>query len=295
MDFQERPLAFYYSWQDVPDAMIPNIMAEFSWNGVENLVFSHSWITRILSEPQLSSILTRHARAQHVNLIEVHAPWGQAFDLCCPDRGRRATLIADHKRAMAYCADSGCKTYTVHIGAYESVFYHTPNAVLRPFAVDTLEQLLPTAEQLNLVIAVENSYERSNTPDEVLYYVNHFNSPWIQCCFDAGHAHLMAPAPGKERAKYFEEMDWAWGDKIEEYSDALEHLAPHIATCHLHDNDGYSDAHLLPGRGTIDWKSLIGKLKKCPRLLSMQTEVTTSGGLSIGQLVRTFRELMDRV
>ena len=113
------------------------------------------------------------------------------------------------------------------------------------------------------------------------------------CCFDAGHAHLMAPAPGKRRSGYFVEMDWAWGNKIEEYPNAYERLAPHIVTCHLHDNDGYSDAHELPGTGTIDWKTLIPKLKKSPRLISMQTEVRTiPAALPVGKLCDTFRKLM---
>ena len=293
MQKKSFPLAYYYSWEHVPDSMIPNIMAEFSWHGAKNLVFSHIWATRILGEPQFSSRLTRMARNAGLNIVEIHAPLGQAYDLCCPDRGRRASLIEDHKRSMAYAADSGCKTYTIHIGAYESVFYKTPNQVLRPFALDTLEKLLPEAEKLGIVVAVENSYERSNTPDEVAFYVEHFRSEYIGCCFDVGHAHLMAPAPGKLRSRYFAEMDWAWGKKIETYANAYERLAPHIVTCHLHDNDGYSDAHNLPGTGTIQWKTLIPKLKKSPRLISMQTEVrTVPTALTIAGLCDTFQNLM---
>ena len=201
-------------------------------------------------------------------------------------------MIDDHKRAMNYCAESGCKTYTVHMGAFESVFYQTPNDVLRPLVLDSLENLLPLAEKLDLVIALENSYERSNTPVEVAYYIEHFNSPFIQCCLDVGHANLMAPAPGKKREKYFQEMDWAWGEKIDEYEGAYQRLAPYIVTCHLHDNDGYSDAHRLPGEGTIDWADLIPKIKRCPHLISMQTEVTTTG-IAIGKLVETFNKIMQ--
>ena len=100
--------------------------------------------------------------------------------------------------------------------------------------------------------------------------------------------------PGKRRERYFDEIDAAWGDHIEEYSGALERMAPHIVTCHLHDNDGYSDAHQLPGTGTIDWADLIPKIKKLPRLISMQTEVSTvPAGLPVAKLVRTFRDLIE--
>ena len=201
------PLAFFYSWQHVTDSMIPNIMAEFKWHGVDNLVFTDYLLRRVVDEVRFWSLLHRHAVLQGINLIEAHGLLGQGNDLCCPEKGRRSGMIEDHKRAMNYCAESGCKTYTVHIGAYESVFYKTPNEVLRPLVLDALENLLPTAEKLDLVIAVENSYERSNTPDEVAFYIEHFNSPYIQCCLDVGHAHLMAPAPDKKRDKYFPEMD----------------------------------------------------------------------------------------
>ena len=284
------PLAYYYSWQNVPDNMILNIMTEFKDNGVDHLVFSHHWITRILQEPLLYTNLKRYAYQLKMQIIEVHAPWGQCYDLACIDKARRPYLIADHKKAMAYAAESGCRTYTMHIGAYESVFYKTPNEELRKYAVDTLEQLLPEAEKLDLILAVENSYERSNTPDEAAYYIEYFNSPFIGCCFDVGHANLMSPFPGKQREKYFDEMDLAWGETVEEYSGAYEKLAPYIVTCHLHDNNGYADSHQLPGTGIINWKELIANLRKCPRLLSMQTETGTDG-LSIRKLTDTFRSI----
>ena len=292
MSEKKVPLAFAYSWGLVPDSMIPNVMAEFKWHGVDDLVFGSVLITRVINEPRFWSVLHRHAVNQGVNLIAVHAPWGQGYDLCCPEKGRRPGMIEDHKRAMNYCAESGCRTYTVHMGAYESVFYHTPNSELRPLVVNTLENLLPTAEKLGLVIALENSYERSHTPDEVIWYIQQFDSPFIKCCFDVGHAHLMAPFPGKKREKYFGEMDAAWGPVVEEYEGAYENLAPYIVTCHLHDNDGYSDAHRLPGEGTVDWKTLIPAIRRCPELISMQTEVIITPGLSIGKLVSAFRKIM---
>ena len=291
MSEKKIPLAYCYSWGNVPDSMIANIMAEFKWHGVNDLVFGHTLLNRVIDEPRFWSLLHRVAVKQGINLIEAHGLLGQGYDLCCPEKGRRARMIDDHKRAMNYCAESGGKTYTVHIGAFESVFYQTPNDVLRPLVLNTLENLVYTAEKLDMVIAVENSYERSNTPDEVAYYIEYFNSPYIQCCFDVGHAHLMAPAPGKVREKYFSDMDLAWGEHIDEYEGAYQRLAPYIVTCHLHDNDGYSDAHILPGKGNIDWADLIPKIKRCPNLISMQTEVTTNG-LAIGTLVDTFNNIM---
>ena len=289
------PLAYYYSWHLVPDVMIPNVMAAFREQGVKNLVFCNSWLERILKDMRFWRVISRAAKNANLDLVEAHAPYGQGFDLCCPERGRRPAMIEEHKRAMNYCADSGCRTYTLHVGAFESVFYRTPNEELRHFVLDSLEKLLPEAEKLGLILAVENAYERSNTPEEVSSFVEHFDSPYLGCCLDVGHAHIMEPFPGKRRELYFGEMDDAWGEKIDEYSGALERMAPHIVTCHLHDNDGYGDAHKLPGRGTIDWAKLMPKVKALPRLVSMQTEVQTiPGGLTAAKLVAAFRNLVEK-
>ena len=107
---KENSLFYYYSWQYVPDVMIPNIFAEFKANGVEHLVFSHIWATRLLREPSFFAPLMTMARKAGIRLGAVHAPWGAAFDLNCSDTARRKGLIEDHKTAMAYAADAGCRT-----------------------------------------------------------------------------------------------------------------------------------------------------------------------------------------
>ena len=58
----------------------------------KTLVFSHILAIRILREPQLSSRLARMARHAGLNLVEIHAPLGQAYDLCDPDRNTGVLL-----------------------------------------------------------------------------------------------------------------------------------------------------------------------------------------------------------
>ena len=69
----------------------------------------------------------------------------------------------------------------------------------------------------------------------------------------------------------------------------LEIMKQDIVTCHLHDNDGYSDQHFLPGKGTINWEKLIRDLSACPRILSMQAEVSMATDVvPIRKLCTTF-------
>ena len=198
------PFAHFYSWNKINDEMLPNIMSEFRWNGVKDLVFGNILMTRVLHDPAFFGTLRYHSHNQKINLIETHAPYGQSYDLSCPDRGRFASLLDDHIKCMGYSVDCGSMTYTIHIGAWESVIYQTPNDEIRPHVIAKLEKLVPAAEKLGIIIAVENSFERSNTPDEVLYYINYFKSPYLQCCYDAGHANIMSPAPGKTTDQYSE-------------------------------------------------------------------------------------------
>jgi sugar phosphate isomerase/epimerase len=56
---------------------------------------------------------------------------------------------------------------------------------------------------------------------------------------DVGHAHLAGGAP-----------------------EAIELLAGHLLTTHVHDNAGHSDDHLVPFAGTIDWPATAAALVK---------------------------------
>ena len=291
MDKKNVMFAYFYAWELVPDNMILQIMREFKDNGADDLVLTSHLLIRMLRDPMFFTTLRKYAYDLQMNFTEPHAPWGQCYDLCCIDRARRENLIKDQILGMRYAAEFGAKTYTMHIGAYESVFFKTPNSELRKNVLDSLEKLIPEAEKLGLVIAVENSYERSNTAGEAVYYASYFDTPAIGCCFDAGHAHMMEPA-GKVREKYFVEMDYAWGEEIEFFPDSLGKMMPYIVTCHLHDNNGYADSHALPGTGTIAWKELFERLQQAPRLISMLSEVYMgANGPSIRKVVDTFNKL----
>ena len=138
---------------------------------------------------------------------------------------------------------------------------------------------------------MENSFEPTNTADEVLYYIEKFPSPSVGVCYDAGHANIMSGA-GKDPAAYREDLLIPWNGKIVFENRTLEKLAPHIVTCHLHDNNGYSDQHDLPGTGTVCWESLIRRLSECPRILSMQSEVSAvSRRIPVRRLCAAFDSL----
>ncbi|MCI5778346.1 MAG: sugar phosphate isomerase/epimerase [Lentisphaeria bacterium] len=284
----------FYPFEHVDERLLPSIFAEFRDNGVENLVFTDSFSTRLLKSPEFFQRLKAACHDVGVRLREMHAPFGECYDLACESSARRPGLFRDHLTCMRYAAETGSRTYTIHVGAWDSVYLHKPNELIRPLVLEALEQLIPEAEKLDLILALENAFERSNAPTEVMYYVNTVGNAHVGCCFDSGHANVMAARPGKTQEQYGPHMlHTVWQEHIEFCTDAFELMAPAMVTCHLHDNDGFSDQHRMPGDGTVDWADLSEKLRKyAPRLRSIQSEVNTvSRGYSIRALCGKFREI----
>jgi sugar phosphate isomerase/epimerase len=252
------------------------------------------------------AFLHQLCKDMEVEFSSVHALCGKGYDLNYTNLAARDGMLSDHIKAMEIAASFGCKTYTVHVGAAEYCYDHVPLEVLRPLAIDGVEKLLPTAEKLGMIIAVENSQEPSNTAAEVMKIVNYFNNhPNVGACYDTGHANMLASAPGKTSDQYEPYVAVCWWDGGIVYEDkALELMQDQVVTCHIHDNNGLGDLHGMPFDGTINWDELMPKLFACPRMIDFQTEVcmdygqnwagkllAPTGGYSIRKLTDTFRKL----
>lgn len=285
--------SYYFDWHHCPDQLLNSEFAQCRDLGIKKLVFVDKWIERLLQEPKFAAVLKLAAQSGNISFGDMHAPFGECFDLAAAGCERRNDMIKDHIRALGYASDFGCRTYTIHIGAFDSVFFATPNDDIRKLAVDSLEKLIPYAEKYDIAIAVENAFECSNTPHEVMYYVNYFNHRLVGCCFDNGHANIMAATPGKDRNLYSSYMrNTVWGGEVELCDNAFELMAPRIFTCHLHDNNGYSDQHSVPGNGNVNWEELAEKLlNHAPQLISLQTEAKVfAEGLSFSEIVKRYRK-----
>jgi sugar phosphate isomerase/epimerase len=294
MNSKNLVFSHYADWQSVPDNILKSMLSEAKELGVENLVFVDQWITRILRNPEDMGFF--RLALKNFDFTDMHAPYGECYDLACADNGRREDMIRDHIRAMGYASDFGCRTYTIHIGAYDSVFFHKSNSEIRPLALEALEKLIPHAEKYGVVIAVENAFERSNTPDEVMYYVDYVKHPNVGCCFDSGHALVMDTYPDK--GAYSDYMtDMVWSGKVENYTNAFEKMASAMVTCHLHDNDGFSDQHLPPESGIEKWSMLAEKiLTSAPRLISVQSEATVfKNDFALADVVKRYRKIFPEL
>ncbi len=289
-------ISHFFPWQFVDDNLLDSLFGEFADNGGEALTAVTVWSNRILGDPGFAAVLRQKLAAHRLVMQDAHAPWSLPWDLDILDDARRPHMIAGHRLCMSMLADLGVRTYTVHIGAapnYTNGGVHTDD--LRARSYQTLDALLPTAEKLGMIIAVENSFEPSNTPEEVAGCIHRYNSPYIACCLDIGHAHVMdAEAPRAAETINVNIREKAWNNKmiLKPYAETVKLLAPWIVTCHIHDNDATNDQHLLPGDGNTDWPRAMAELRQCPRLESIQNEANfCARGTSIARGCRVFREL----
>ena len=302
----EKHLHYYYPLERFSNEDIYRIIREFVDNSCQYFVLTSGMMKKLIVEPEQLEFMHKLCKDMDVKFSAVHSMCGNGFDLNTTDRERRPAMWQEHIKAMEISAGFGCKSYVVHVGAAHYCYDHVPLEVLRPLALETLEKLLPAAEKLGMILAVENSFEKPNSAKEVMALINHFgNHPNIGACYDTGHANCMATAPGKTPDKYepYFAKCW-WENGVEPEDNALETMQSQIVTCHIHDNNGYGDLHGMPFDGTINWAELMPKLRACPRMESYQTEVTMDygdnwagkllapvGGYSIRKLADTFRKL----
>ena len=266
------PVTFLFDFEHTSDAMRPYIMHEFAANGAKHLVLTDTLISMVMQNPGLSSQLQKEVASFGLTFVDAHAPFGPALDLICPDPASRRTGALRRKLAFNIAADLGVDTIAVHVGNDNCVLDQSIERSMELIA-SALDDAITEAEKLNIVIAIENIWFRTNTPERLLELKAKFPSEFLGFCYDSGHANLMDKGrhypDGAARAAWnavgVAEPPWE--------NQALEKMLPHIVNCHLHDNDGATDQHRNIGHGNIDWKHTIGLLKTAPRLKNIQSEV----------------------
>ena len=277
----------------LPDCIAPagngsgaeRIFKAYAVGGARHMVLSHPLCRRFLEEPPfLRSLLGKMTELQ-LDFRDCHAPYGVDFDF-----NGVCSALEKHHRLMALCGELGVKTYTVHLGPLYGD-QTIPQALSQ--ARRAAERLLPWAEDADIVLCVENIYYPTTTVENLLALLRDFPSPHFGFCFDSGHANVMTYGVRNRILCDWVRAYWeACG--IQPPCEDFTPLWPYLATCHLHDNPGDSDAHMPPGwEGcTVDWPGLFARLRKAPRLVSMQTEVHAACyEHTAAELVASFRSV----
>ncbi|MCS7199974.1 MAG: sugar phosphate isomerase/epimerase family protein [Caldimicrobium sp.] len=122
---------------------------------------------------------------------------------------------------------------------YHPDYHREPQEEWRKiFTEEALPKILAFAEDLGIVLALENTFEPEPEFMLPIFQSYHERLGW---CFDPGHARVFS-----ER----DELSW------------LTNLYPYLREIHCHDNKGKWDDHLPLGDGVIDFRRIFSFLKE---------------------------------
>lgn len=166
-----------------------------------------------LHAPQFGDLEMGRTGAPSVNVIHV-------------EKSRRIDAMDEVKRALESAEQIPFTYLVLHLGERNDAW--SPRTL--EHSLSAIEHLRAFAAPLGVKLLLENLQSEAAQPEHLaeILSVGHFRD--VGVCFDLGHAHLNGGI-----------------------QPALDILAPHIRSVHLHDNAGDRDSHLWPGDGTIAW------------------------------------------
>ena len=188
------------------------------------------WGDQFSGEDGLKEKLPDLARSAGLFVENIHTDFENANSFWIDD----ATGQAVYERYMKDVED--CRTFNI-----PAMVVHLSSGDEQPrlpdnIGLERLKKIVGKAEKCDVNIAVENM--RIIGPLDFVF--EKIDSPKLTLCYDSGHENCLTKKV----------------DVLKKHGDRLNCL-------HLHDNDGVTDQHMIPGEGTINWNELAKKLKDC--------------------------------
>lgn len=179
-------------------------------------------------------------------LHSVHAPITDAFGKpgattysnAAGAHEKREAAVREAEAALEIARRIRFGAMVLHLGTPSNL--NNPDDNHRHLAVRSLESICKAAAPLGVKIAVEVIPNRLSDPGALASLLeNDLDGQAAGICLDFGHAHLVG-----------------------EVADAIETVAEHVITTHVHDNHGRDDEHLVPYLGSIDWDLALMTMQK---------------------------------
>lgn len=166
--------------------------------------------------------------------VVVHLPW--YFEIAHPYARVREAFLEEVRCALEVASDFEAKLAGVHLHRPPKFFKDR----MLELHLQALRQVLEYAEELGIVLAVENSDLQSFPPEKLEALLAEL--PGLQLVLDLGHAHM--------------------GASLEEVLAFVRSFSARVAHVHAHDNNLKDDLHLPIGAGAIEWERLLPELKR---------------------------------
>lgn len=184
----------------------------------------------------------------------VGGQWGRAFSNASGSAAQRQEAVDETVRALNACRALGCGILVLHLGVPRGQTI-PPGDNDRRAVQRSLEHIAEAAGSRNVRLALEVIPNDLSSPDDLVEWLDgDLELGQAGICLDFGHAHLMGGAP-----------------------EAVEALAGHVITTHVHDNRGQKDDHRVPFAGTIDWTATLTAMWKIGYSERLVFEVADAG------------------
>jgi sugar phosphate isomerase/epimerase len=223
------------------DDPLPHLRA-IAEAGFTHAHWCHQWNTDYLYGADEVRAIARALRDHGPLLLDLHASEGKATRCWTHDVAVRRAGIDLVVNRIRMTAELGGRAIVLHPPAPQ---------VSREDAVRTLDALVSHAEPLGIRIALENLGDAASW-DVIGELLARYPADRVGLCYDSGHGNLLPDG-----------------------LDRLETHASRLHAMHLHDNDGRSDQHLLPFRGTVAWTRLAAILARSSHAHALTLESNT--------------------
>jgi sugar phosphate isomerase/epimerase len=252
------------SWAGVMDELL-----SIGFRSIElNLEIPDKWFPDIIKSVSSSKIIVSglHNICPAIDPLPQGKSYYDVYFLTSDDDTERKTGIELTKRTIQHAADVGGKYIVVHAGEVPiDLSGKTVNSYAFNFGINgmlyekyrqecikqrkekrdiyldklssSLEEILPVAQQYNIMIGLENRfyYHEIPIPEDLEILFTRFNDTPLRYWHDVGHAEI------NTRLKFFGS-----------HADFLGPFKHKLLGMHLHDVRGMHD-HFAPGTGEIDF------------------------------------------
>jgi sugar phosphate isomerase/epimerase len=195
--------------------------------------------------PQVRDVV-RIASDVGLPIDSIHGVFGQQYDPSSPDATLRASSVETYRQEGELALKLGGPMVVVHpapIYAPDRKISGTDRAARIDPMLESMGQLAEMGEELGVVYLIENLTDHApfgNDPLQLAQMIREIDSPFVRMCFDTGHALCTGEVAGR-----------------------LAACADVISYLHIHDNDGVSDSHLMPGDGRTPWEQVGQTIAEC--------------------------------
>jgi L-ribulose-5-phosphate 3-epimerase len=187
------------------------------------------------------------------------------FPLGSEDAAIRTQGLDILEKAIDFSADLGIRYILI---AGSDVYHQERNEKTLEHYLRSLEKGVVLAAQAGVMLALENWDIRVDSVSDVMFYVNHFNSPWFQAYIDVGN------------------LIYAEKDVLAE----LELARGHLAAIHVKDTKPGQLRFVHPGEGDVPFVPVFEKLAELDFIGSIVFELWTGQLPDAFEIVKSSNE-----